>query len=345
MPLEKEQVSKAVKALVKHVKSSSQDNQLLGSSETVLLMVGLKTVPLRTSKKPQRVLIPHTLFEEDESEICLFTKDPQDEFQELLKKNGVTCVSKVIGISKLKEKHSKSHEQKRQLLNSYDLFLADDRIIPLLPSLLGRKFFEKKKQPIPVNMKAANLKQEIAHAKDATYVHLGLGSCVMVRIGSTGQTDEQIIENIMAGMEGVVDKIPHKWANVQSVHIKTSESVSLPIYASVPTLEITDVAPAAYDTPSWKVARDSRASVKRQKEEKEAEAENTPTPPVTKKAKVEKKAPAAKTPVKAKTPAKTPVKAEAMVEKVEKAIPSKVVKTPVKKTPVKSTPAKATPAK
>jgi hypothetical protein len=45
-------------------------------------------------------------------------------------------VAKVIGISKLRTKYE-SFESKRELCKLYDLFLADDRIIPSLPKLIG----------------------------------------------------------------------------------------------------------------------------------------------------------------------------------------------------------------
>ena len=45
------------------------------------------------------------------------------------------CVQ-VVGLSKLRTKYE-SHEAKRQLCNSYDLFAADERILPSLPKLLG----------------------------------------------------------------------------------------------------------------------------------------------------------------------------------------------------------------
>ena len=45
-------------------------------------------------------------------------------------------VAKVIGLSKLKSKYE-SHEAKRNLCAQYDLFIADDRIIPSLPRLIG----------------------------------------------------------------------------------------------------------------------------------------------------------------------------------------------------------------
>lgn len=78
-------------------------------------------------------------------EICLFVKDPQREYKDLIHSLGLDhVITKVIGISKLRKKY-KEYEAKRLLCNSYDLFLADDRVLPLLPKLLGKTFFAKKR--------------------------------------------------------------------------------------------------------------------------------------------------------------------------------------------------------
>ena len=53
-----------------------------------------------------------------------------------MKQQKVAGIAKVIGISKLRGKYE-PFEAKRKLCNSYDLFLADDRIIPSLPKLIG----------------------------------------------------------------------------------------------------------------------------------------------------------------------------------------------------------------
>lgn len=46
-------------------------------------------------------------------------------------------ISRVVGVSKLRTKFE-APEAKRQLCNSYDIFLADERVIPSLPKLLGK---------------------------------------------------------------------------------------------------------------------------------------------------------------------------------------------------------------
>ena len=45
-------------------------------------------------------------------------------------------MAKIVGLSKLRRKYE-AHEAKRQLCATYDLFLADDRILPSLPKLIG----------------------------------------------------------------------------------------------------------------------------------------------------------------------------------------------------------------
>jgi ribosome biogenesis protein UTP30 len=41
----------------------------------------------------------------------------------------------------------------------------------------------------------------------------------------------------MFALPRIADKIPRKWGNIQSIHLKTSESASLPIFNSLPEVE------------------------------------------------------------------------------------------------------------
>ncbi len=66
-----------------------------------------------------------------------------------VKDNFVPCITlylhvQVIPICKLKTNY-KSFEAKRRLCSNYDIFLADKRLYQVLPRLLGKKFFDKKK--------------------------------------------------------------------------------------------------------------------------------------------------------------------------------------------------------
>jgi len=57
----------------------------------------------------------------------------------------------------------------------------------------------------------------------------------VVKIGKTTFTPSDLVENIVQGMSAIVEKIPKKWNNIQSLYIKTTNSVALPIFNSLPT--------------------------------------------------------------------------------------------------------------
>lgn len=120
-------------------------------------------------------------------------KDPQREYKDLLETHGIKFISRVIGIAKLKGKF-KPYEARRMLLKDHALFLADDRVVPLLPGLLGSKWFDAKKcalitvitgfptnslhrQPIPVCLTRKDLKGELERAISSTYMHQNQGTC------------------------------------------------------------------------------------------------------------------------------------------------------------------------
>jgi len=227
-------VQKAVNALLKHVENAKQKgkSQLFDEDDVILAIVTLKSVPDKNSAKPQRIAIPNSLHKET-SEICIFVKDPQADVKKTFAEQNVK-VSKVIGLSKLRTNY-KEFEAKRQLCGSYDLFLADSRIIPFLPRLLGKQFFKKKRQPIPVDLKVKNISKEIEKARDSTFLYKSGGACSAVRIARTSFDSSEIVENIITGIENIISKVPKKWRNIQSIYIKTSDSVALPIFNSLPT--------------------------------------------------------------------------------------------------------------
>jgi hypothetical protein len=86
----------------------------------------------------------HPLVDPRTSSICLITKDPQREYKDLIESHGIKFISRVVGVTKLKGKF-KPYEARRMLLKENGMFLADDRVVPLLPGLLGSKWFEAKK--------------------------------------------------------------------------------------------------------------------------------------------------------------------------------------------------------
>jgi ribosome biogenesis protein UTP30 len=142
-------------------------------------------------------------------------------------------VTLVLGLQKLRDNY-KTFEDKRRLSAGYDLFLVDDRILPLVPKLLGKSFFYKKKQPVAVEVSrvgswARNVRRAVY---GATYFHQNAGACTAIRAGHTAMTASQLSDNIIAAANDFALHIPSRWKNIQSLHVKTTNSVALPVFHS-----------------------------------------------------------------------------------------------------------------
>lgn len=157
-------------------------------------------------------------------------------------------VSKVISVGKLKRKYG-TYEQKRQLADSYQVFVADERVVQMLPSLLGKKFCQKRKLPMPINLKRVILnaqagtveRMQQAYDELYKYAHLvvpyyapgskeSTGTMSSVKIGHCGMDSYELAENAMAAVEQVVKHTPAGWQNVHQLLLKTVKSVPLPLY-------------------------------------------------------------------------------------------------------------------
>ncbi|KAI6030828.1 ribosomal protein L1p/L10e family-domain-containing protein [Pisolithus orientalis] len=228
------QCKRAVTALhdyaTKKEKEREETELLPGKEQHVWLQITVKKMQPTQKVKPIRIPLKYTLVDPRTSAVCLITKDPQREYKDLLQQHDIKFISRVVGIEKLKGKF-KAFEARRLLLKENALFLADDRVIPLLPRLLGSKWFDAKKQPIPVNLKRKDLKTELERAVESSYMHQNRGTCTSVKVGVLSQTPKQVLANIQAALPAITSHIKGGWDNIQCLHIKTNSSVSLPIWS------------------------------------------------------------------------------------------------------------------
>ncbi|XP_025062234.1 ribosomal L1 domain-containing protein 1 [Alligator sinensis] len=221
--------------------------------------------------------LPHVIRPET-SEICLFTKDEpelsaeqtENLYKKLLKQNGVTNISQIIPYKTLTQEY-KPYEAKRRLLNRFDLFLSDDRIRRLLPSHLGKQFYRSKRTPLSVNLRAKNLAREINKCIRGTILQVtNKGCCYTARVGHTGMGADELLENIVAAVGVIADKLPKKGKNIKVLHLKTFKSVALPIFNSpVSNLDELEKQPSAH-------RKDGQKKKEKKRKQKKAVAQQTP---------------------------------------------------------------------
>jgi ribosome biogenesis protein UTP30 len=261
-----------VNALLKHHsnKSESGKKSLIETPDTISLIVALTKIPEKGKVGGIPIALPNSLFDADENEMCMFVKeDAKDKVRTSLTEHPVEGLTKVIGLGKLRTNY-KRYEERRKLCSEFDLFLCDDRIIPMMPKALGKSFFEKKKHPVPVRLRGNDISNAINKARDSTQLYLGFGPCSAVRIAKTTFSAEEIVENIMAGMAGIIEKVPKKWKGVHAIHIKTHDSIALPIFNYS--------APAPITIKAAPVMAEIKAAPKAEKAATKAKAEKAAAP-------------------------------------------------------------------
>ena len=273
------QVLKATGALVKHLGSESSKKQhssstrnLLANGDTrdspstdpqpIWLQLTTKThIVDRKRLKPSKILLPHSLNRSATAAVLLIVPDPQRAYKDVLAHptfpKPLAKQIRVLGVSKLKARY-KSFESRRQLLGEYDVFLADDRVVPLLPKLLGKIVYETPKRPVPVSLEgykprdaagkrvkgpdrpksepilpAEKVAKELEKALSSARVHLSPSVTTSVRIGFSDFTPQELADNLAAVVEGMQEKFITKgWRNIRSIHVKSPNSVALPIWSA-----------------------------------------------------------------------------------------------------------------
>ncbi|KAJ2727032.1 proteasome-interacting protein cic1 [Coemansia sp. Benny D115] len=279
MTLNHDLVLKASAALLKHIEKQQNDessnNLLGGGDEPVQLVFSMKKLSASARHKPYRVPLRTPLYDETMS-VCLITKNSDEQHIEKLESLNIPQIKAIVPLEKLKTTY-KAFEARRQLVAEHDLFLVDDRILTLMPEVLGSKFYKAAKMPVPVNIVAKNLKNEFTKALGCTYYRATKGTCTVLKIGTTALTAAQLADNIESAANYVASNIvSKKWDGIQSIGIKTRKSLTLPIFNSLPTpaMVIDTEAPEADGN-----AMDA-ADASSDDEEKEQKIEAVPEPKI-----------------------------------------------------------------
>ncbi|KAG0455298.1 hypothetical protein HPP92_024590 [Vanilla planifolia] len=235
----REDAGRAVDALLNFLRSEAKKRkaQLFEHDDLLYLNLTVRRYPSTSRFSPIRIPLPHTIHPLDPSQtsLCLIVNDALADSVRSTASAENLPVDSVISLSELRTDYV-PYESRRRLCNSYDIFFTDRRITPILPRLMGNFFLKKKKFPLAIDMDRKGWPMAIRQACRCTLLYLRSGTCSVLKVGRICMDREQILENVMAAIEGAVEHVPKKWANVRSFHIRASNSVALPIYQALPEL-------------------------------------------------------------------------------------------------------------
>lgn len=110
-----------------------------------------------------------------------------------------------LPISELKVAYQ-SFEARRKLAATFDVFLADKRIVHHLPTNLGKAFYSSAdKVPIPVTVEGKNLVDAVKDGLKTCLILLrGSGTTQSVVVGNTEMSRDYIRENVMSVVSSAI---------------------------------------------------------------------------------------------------------------------------------------------
>ncbi len=230
----KETINQLSKYIIK--KNKEQLNILSNEQDEFLYMnIALDKLPIKYSIRPVLVNLTNKIYGEKYStSVCLFVKDPKEDFKDLNLEFPFNL--KVIDISKLKLKYSR-FEERRNLIKQHDIFLCDGRVYFLLRKLLGKPFYSAKKFPLPINLnydKKEDIKKDIINIIENNVIfHLSHGPIYNIKFARVIMNDDEKIQNlydVIINMISHVLKFGIDLNELKLISIKGNNTIEIPIY-------------------------------------------------------------------------------------------------------------------
>lgn len=253
---------KSVKSLLSHIRNEKGPDL----KEVVYLIINIKNQISKTKDYTPRIIpITHKLDKLQDKSILLVTKDPSTPYRKALtEKESPTedVFNQIFTLTKLRS-IAKDPKKLLKIFKEYDIVVADNRVYKFLPGTLGAQFYVKnKKLPYMIQMAKPDVNAKLTQGKknpsklkddrcEPLYVKQQMksivrntsflppvnGNCMSIKVGYSNWKSEDILTNINDVLKYLVDSkyqpvggVLRSIKNIQSVHVKTSESISLPIW-------------------------------------------------------------------------------------------------------------------
>lgn len=256
-------ILKAVKALSKFAagadnekESSNGKAQLFDDNdENKSVFVQINTKKFQASKpnfKPKTIKLSHLMYEDGENnfKVCLILRDQLITSEDQLLKvedANLRSLHQIVLLDTLKKEY-KNFEKRRQFYSEYDMFLFDDALMNLMPTLLGKTFYGKGnlKLPIPIRVTSTSnpktlsldtVKNQLEKALLSTAYLLPVGVNISIKVGSFAGPLSN--EEVAANISDVISSF--ELSSLKSILLKTEASPALPLFETEKLYDDEDV--------------------------------------------------------------------------------------------------------
>ncbi|MCD6523169.1 MAG: 50S ribosomal protein L1 [Candidatus Diapherotrites archaeon] len=157
-----------------------------------------------------------------EVKICVICGDE-------LASNAKGVVDKIIKANEIEE-YGKNKKKLKKIANEFDFFIAEAPLMPQIGKLFGQVLGPRGKMPKPVPP-GANIKPIVERLKKTIIIRTKGKYLPVIHapIGTEVMPVDDLVENAMAVINAVKDKLPDKEGNIKSIFVKTTMGPSVKV--------------------------------------------------------------------------------------------------------------------
>jgi large subunit ribosomal protein L1 len=207
MPLDR----KTLLSAVKEAKVNSGEREF---KQTVELILNIKEIDMKSPEGRIRAVVDLPHLTGKPNKICVVASG------ELALKARKAKVDSVIEKPDL-EAYAGNKKQLRKIANTYDVFLSEAPLMPLVGRILGPALGPRGKLPVPVSPNA-DIASLIAKHRKTVVVKMRNQPIIQCKVGTADMKEEELVENVQAVIKLVEGKLKRGLKNVKLAFVKTS---------------------------------------------------------------------------------------------------------------------------
>lgn len=207
MPLD----TKTILDVIKEVKGKSEKRNFVQSIE---LVINLQDVDPKKPESKIQELIELPYPPGKENRICVVASG---EMALKAKRAGADLVVERGDLEALMGDKKKQKE----IAETYDFFIAEAPLMPIVGRSLGATLGPKGKMPTPIPP-TADIADQIKKQRKMLLVRLRGQPVLQCRVGNENMPDEEITQNVQAVIRRVEGKLKRGIKNIRSIHLKTA---------------------------------------------------------------------------------------------------------------------------
>ncbi len=202
------------KTILDAVKQARENSGKKKFNQTIEMIINLQDIDMKKpeGKIQETIELPHAL--NKKTKICVIATG------ELALKAKKAGAELILGNAEL-ESLATDKKQQKQLATTYDAFISEAPLMPLVGKTLGATLGPRGKMPKPVPP-TADISSQIKKLGKTVNLRLRNQPILQCSIGTEDMKDEEITENIMTVVRRIEGKLKRGLKNITSIYLKTT---------------------------------------------------------------------------------------------------------------------------